>query len=72
MFFKLILRIKLKLNPSFTKPFGTHTLYQGGGGGGGVQPDPLAISKTIAPMNMKYCKVLETSLNSLEMLKLFT
>ena len=23
------------LNPSFTKPFGTHTFYQGGGGGGG-------------------------------------
>ena len=22
------------LNPSFTKPFGTHTFYQGGGGGG--------------------------------------
>ena len=53
------------INPSFTKPFGTHTLYQG------VGPTP-AISKTVAPTNFKFCRVLETSFNVLEMLKLFT
>ena len=54
------------LNPSCTKLFGTHTWYQGG------RPDPPAISKTLAPMNLKFCRVLETSFNILEMLKLFT
>ena len=54
-------------NPSFAKPFGTHTFYQGGG----VEPIPPAISKTTAPMNLKFCRVLETSLKVLEMLQLF-
>ena len=31
-----------------------------------------AISKTVALMNMKFCRVLKTSLNVLEMLNLFT
>ena len=53
------------VNPSFTKPFGTHTLYQGVG----VGRNPPAISKTVAPMNAKFCRLLETSLNVLEILK---
>ena len=57
-------------NPTFTKPFGTHTLYQGEGGGGSAGPP--VISKTVALMNVNFCKVLETALNVLEMLKLFT
>ena len=51
------------LNPSFSKPFGTHNFYQG---------NPAAISRTVAPMNLKFCRVLETPLKVLEMLKLFT
>ena len=46
-------------NPSFTKPFGTHTFYEEerrGGGGGGSR----TISKTFVTMNVKFCKVLET------------
>ena len=31
-------------NPTFTKPFGTHTLYQGEGG---VRPDPLLYQKPL-------------------------
>ena len=45
----------LTLNPSFTKPFGTHTFYQGERG----RSDPPAISKTAAPVNVKFCMVLE-------------
>ena len=59
-------------NPSFTKPFGTHTFYQGGGGGGGMVGRTPAISKPVAPMDLKFCRVLETFFNVLEMLKLFT
>ena len=59
----------LIINPSFSKPFGTHTFYQGGGGGSSRPP---AISKTVAPMKLKFCRVLETPLKVLEMLKLFT
>ena len=44
-------------NPSFSKPFGTHTFYQGGSAG------PAAISSTIYPMNLIFCRVLKTSLN---------
>ena len=47
--------------------FGTHTLYQEGGGGGGGSTGPPAISKTVSPMNVKFCRILETSLNVLEM-----
>ena len=36
----------------------------------GDRPDPSAISKTVAPMNMEFCRVLETSLNILEILTL--
>ena len=39
--------------------------------GGCSLPNPPAISETVAPMNLKFCRVLETSLNVLEMLKLF-
>ena len=35
-------------------------------------PPPPAISKTASLMNLKFCRVLETSFNVLEMLKLFT
>ena len=38
----------------------------------GVEPTPQAISKTVAPMNVQFCKVLETPLKVLEMLELFT
>ena len=38
----------------------------------GRPESPPAISKTVAPMNVKFCRVLEKSLNVLEMLKLFT
>ena len=41
-------------------------------GRGGDLPDPTAISKTIASMNLKFCRVLATSFNVLVMLKLFT
>ena len=54
----------MDINPSCTRPFGTHTLYQREEG----VLDPLAISKTVVSMNMKFCMVLETSLNVLEML----
>ena len=60
------------INPSFTKHFGTHTFYQRGGGGGGVEQTSQAISETVASMNVKFCRVLETYLKVLEMLKLFT
>ena len=38
----------------------------------GVCQTPLTISKTIALMNLKFCRVLETSFKVSEMLKLFT
>ena len=59
-----------QLNPSFITPFaiGTHTLYQGGRG----SVRPPAISKTIALMDLKFCRILETPFNVLEILKLFT
>ena len=34
--------------------------------------DPPAISKTVAPMNMKFCRILETPLIAIEMLQLCT
>ena len=43
------------------------TPYTKGGGSAG-RP---AISKTIPPMNLKFCRVLEASFTVLEMLKLF-
>ena len=45
------LRVYSWLNPSCTKPFGTHTLYQVGGGGSAGSP---AISKTVDPMNLEF------------------
>ena len=36
------------------------------GGGGGGRPDIAAISKTLSPMNLKFCTILETSLKVLE------
>ena len=61
-------RILCFINPSFTKPFGkgVDLLPMG------VEPTPPAISKTVTPMNLKFCRVLETPLKVLEMLKLFT
>ena len=55
------------INPSCTKPFGTHVLYQGEIGGSPKPP----ISKTFALINMKFCMIIKTSLNALEMLKFF-
>ena len=42
---------------------------KGGGGGGARTP---AISKTVAPTNVKFSRVLETPLKVLKLLKLFT
>ena len=54
-------------NPSFTKPFGTHTFYQGGGGGGEVA-DPCYLKNRcphdVVP-RLKFSSVLETSLNEI-------
>ena len=50
------------VDPSFTKSFGTHTFYQGGG-----RLDPPSHLKTVAPMNVKFCRVLETPLKVLVM-----
>ena len=70
---------KLKLSsypfpPPLTLPLPSllvPTPYTKAGGEGG-RPDPPAISKTVGPMSVKFCRVSETSLNILEMLKLFT
>ena len=73
LYWQSLITMVLLLNPSFTKPFGTHTFYQGGGGGGGGGGgEPPAILKTVAPMSVKFCMVLRTPLNVPEMLKLFT
>ena len=59
------------LNPSLTLPLASllvPTPFTGGGGGGSAGPP--TISKTVAPMNLKFCGVLE--INVSEMLKLFT
>ena len=55
-------------NPSFTKSFGTQPFTKGGG----RRADPSAISKTVAPIDLKFGRVLERPLQVLEMLKLFT
>ena len=65
-----ILKLDQALNPSFTKPFGTYTFYQGGGGGG--RAEPPSYLKNRCPMNLKFCRVSETPLKVSEMLKLFT
>ena len=52
-------------------PFGTPHLLPRGGGGDRADPPP-AISETVDPMNVKFCRVLETPLKVLEMLRLFT
>ena len=62
---------KAVIHPPFAEPLSTNTLFQGGGGGG-CWPDPAAISKTVAAMNVKFCRVLVTSVNVLKMLKLLT
>ena len=49
--------------------FWYHTFYQLEGSAGSPSP---AISKIITTMNLKFCRVLETSVNVLELLKLFT
>ena len=38
----------------------------------GVGRTTFGISKAVAPINVNFCRVLETSLNVFEMLKLFT
>ena len=56
-----VLERKLQdINPSFTKPFCTHTFNQGGGGG--VERNRC----------FHECEILQTYLKVLEMLKLFT
>ena len=46
------------------------TPFTKGGGGGGCAPP--AISETVNPMNVKFCRVLETPLKVSEILKWFT
>ena len=60
IFFRIVqLLCILDLNPSYTKLFRTHTLYQGGAGGGGVIWTYPTISSTLGCTNVKFCKVLE-------------
>ena len=66
-----VLRMK-KNSKTVTLTFPLPSLLVPGGGEVGGRPDSPAISKTIAPMNVKFCRILDTSLNILEMLKLFT
>ena len=47
-----------------------HLIPRGDGGGGVGRPSLLSISKTASPMNLKFCRVLETSFHVLEILKL--
>ena len=46
----------IRFNPSYTKLFRTHTLYQGGGGG---SSGPPTVSSTLDCTNLKFCKVLD-------------
>ena len=61
----------LLLTPTLPNLLVSTTCTKGGGGGGG-SAGPSAISKTLASMNAKFFRILETSLNVLEMLELFT
>ena len=56
------------LNPPFASLLVPTPFTQGGEG----RADPPAISKTVAPMNVRFCRALETPSKVLEMLKLFT
>ena len=47
------------------------TPYNKGEEGGGAAGPPV-ISTTVAPMNLKFCRALETCFNVLKMFKLFT
>ena len=58
MFYYVLNTIKGNFNPTFSKPFGAHTFYQGGG---------VGYLKNVAPMNVKFCRVLETPWKVLEM-----
>ena len=64
--------LKKTLNPSLYQAFLPTPDTKGGGGGGGVGRTLSAFSKTLPLMNLKFCRVLATSFNVLEMLKLFT
>ena len=62
------MKIGIHLNPKLSQAFWyPHLLPRGGGSAG-----PPTILKTVASMNLKFCTVLETSFNVLEMLKLLT
>ena len=65
----IFLKLRVQISPSFTKPFGTHNLYQGGSAD---LPPPPCYLKNSCPVNLKFFRVLETSFNVLEMLKMFT
>ena len=59
----------LELTDTLTLPFPSLLVPTPGGVG---RADPPAISKPVVPMNVKFCRVLETPLKVLEMLKLLT
>ena len=63
---------KQTYNTEMTLSYFCTTTFTKAGGGGGGRLDPPAISKNVAPIKVKFCTVLETSLNVLEMLKFFT
>ena len=55
-----------KVNPSFTKVFGTHTFYEGGG----VEPTPPMISKTADSTNFNFGRPLELYMRGRKLVKL--
>ena len=66
----LLFRLVQITNPSFPNLLVPTPFTKGGGRAD--PPPPQAISGTVAPINVKFCRVLETPLKVLEMLKLFT
>ena len=59
---------KSHFNPSFSKPFGTHTFYQGGGGGGGGGSSPQLSQKTL-PRELEILQGIRDTFESLRNVK---
>ena len=58
-----------QIYPSLTLPVPSLLIHKPDTKGGGGRPDPLLSQKTLGPVNLKFCRVLETSPNVLEILK---